>query len=365
MVKFVGIVLCIVLAFFTTVRGDTITLRKDGKDIDLKVTGFTGEYVKAILLKKDIKSLKVQFLNTNDYPDLIILNRVNVSVVCKIKDTTEEAIHVLIPTSTISSLLMSFHSEDKQASLVSGAVEGEQRAGDVVVEGVKTGHMGERGPAPKFADDMREKGKADELRISSDEKVLKGKNYRLRTKKMKEDGLGVEGELSKIETEGVTEDANESSVNEQRGVVATEASGLKQKMSNELPDNEGVKAGEEGMKKEKPVVQDPNLGRVEGRILHSGKPLPDCQVKLQMLEKGGFLAKGYHPVEGALEIETQTDKDGAYCFMNISSGQYKLYWKPPSETAWVRRFKMEPDVIVNSGKLTKPKDIETLKRTLN
>ena len=54
-----------------------------------------------------------------------------------------------------------------------------------------------------------------------------------------------------------------------------------------------------------------------------------------------------------------------YRFVNVSPGLYKLYWKPPSETAWVRRFKMDPDVIIEPGKLTNPKDIETLKRTLN
>ena len=66
-----------------------------------------------------------------------------------------------------------------------------------------------------------------------------------------------------------------------------------------------------------------------------------------------------------MENETVTDNEGVYRFANVSPGLYKLYWKPPSETAWVRRFKMEPDVIVVPGKLTNPKDVETMKRTLN
>ena len=70
-----------------------------------------------------------------------------------------------------------------------------------------------------------------------------------------------------------------------------------------------------------------------------------------MLEKSGLLAKGYRPIDGAVEIETVTDKDGVYHFENVSPGLYKLYWKPPSETSWVRRFKMEPDVIVEPGKI--------------
>ena len=75
MVKFMAIVLCVFLAFSAVVCGDTITLRNNGKDIDLKVVGVTVEYVNAIILKKDIESLKMQFLNTNDYPDVILLNK--------------------------------------------------------------------------------------------------------------------------------------------------------------------------------------------------------------------------------------------------------------------------------------------------
>ena len=150
------------------------------------------------------------------------------------------------------------------------------------------------------------------------------------------------------------------------------ASGLTQEQvvepkddKDENEEKEEEKVIQEEVKKEKPVKQNPNLGNVEGKILHSGSPLPDCQVKLQMLEKSGLLAKGYRPIDGAAEIETVTDKDGVYHFENVSPGLYKLYWKPPSETSWVRRFKMEPDVIVEPGKNTNPKNIETLKRTLN
>src|SRR3972149_9755190 len=69
-------------------------------------------------------------------------------------------------------------------------------------------------------------------------------------------------------------------------------------------DKEVDEAVEEDIKKEEPVIQDRNLGSVEGKILRSGRPLPGCQVKLQMLEKGGLLTKGYRPVEGAVENET-------------------------------------------------------------
>ena len=364
MAKFAAIVLCILMGFYTSVYGDTITLKNEGKDIELKVTDVTGEYINAVILRKDLKSLNMQFLNTKNYPDLIFLNIANAAVECKIKEITEDAIQVLIPTATISSLKMSFQAGDKQAKTVSDEVESKPKTIDVVVEKEKTEQIGEREPESKILEDVKESGIANEIRMSPTDKAVGGKYYRLRTKKTKVESAGVEGDLSKTEAEGIPMGINES-VDEKTRETDTETSELKQKLTNESMDKGIVKVVEEDLKKEKPVVQDTNLGRVEGRILHSGKPLPDCQVKLQMLEKGGLLAKGYRPVEGAVELETITDKDGIYRFMNVSPGLYKLYWKPPSETTWVRRFKMEPDVIVDSGKLAKPKDIETLKRTLN
>lgn len=364
MANFVAIVLCMFVGFFTTVYGDTITLRNDGKDIDLKVTGVTGEYINAVILKKDLKSLNMQFLNTKNYPDLIFLNIENASVECKVKEITEDAIQVLIPTSVISSLKMSFQSGDKQAKAVPDEVKNKPQTMGAVVKKEKTEQMEEREPESKIREDTGGSGIVGEIRTSSAEKTIGGKYYRLRTKKTKVESAEVEGDLSKTETEDIPTGISES-VDEKTREADTETSELKQKLANESLDKGSVKVVEEDSKNEKPVVQDPNLGKVEGRILHSGKPLQDCQVKLQMLEKGGLLTKGYRPVEGAVELETITDKDGIYRFVNVSPGSYKLYWKPPSENTWVRRFKMEPDVIVDSGKLTNPKDIETLKRTLN
>ena len=54
-----------------------------------------------------------------------------------------------------------------------------------------------------------------------------------------------------------------------------------------------------------------------GKITCNEVPLPDCQIKLQILEKGGLLTKGYHPIEGAVAFETNTDKDGMYHIMNV------------------------------------------------
>lgn len=364
MTKFVAIVLCMFVGFSIIVNGDTITLRNDGKDIDLKITGVTEEYISAIIAKKDLKSLNMQFLDTKNYPDVIFLNVGNLAVECKIKEIAGEAIQVLIPTSMISSVKMSFQPGEKPGKTVSDEVESKPKTIDV--KKGKTEQTEERSLESK-TENRGESRIADEIRTSPAEKTSGGKYYRLRTKKKKAERALVEGDLSETETESETMgvDEDESVVDGKTQEPDTEMSEMKQKLASESLDVGSVDTVEEGLKKEKPVVQDPNLGKVEGRILHSGKPLPDCQVKLQMLEKGGLLTKGYRPVEGAIELETITDKDGIYHFVNVSPGLYKLYWKHPSETTWVRRFKMEPDVIVESGRLTNPKEIETLKRTLN
>src|SRR3990167_7040510 len=102
MTKFAAIVFCVIAYFCAVVNGDTVVLRN------------VGEYINAVIPKKSLKSLNMQFLNTGNYPDMISLDIANVTVECKIKEITEDAIHVLIPTSKISSLQMSFQSDGKQ-----------------------------------------------------------------------------------------------------------------------------------------------------------------------------------------------------------------------------------------------------------
>jgi len=234
------------------------------------------------------------------------------------------------------------------------------------VEKEKSAQIEDQKLEPKVQEDDRGKGIVDEIRTDSIEKKEAGKYYRLKTKKAKKESLLEEDDKLVTKTEDASMGIHESIEDEKPLTESGETSESNQDLLKESYDKEEVdKAVEEDIKKEEPVIQDRNLGSVEGKILRSGSPLSGCQVKLQMLEKSGLLAKGYRPVAEAMEIETVTDDDGVYRFVNVSPGLYKLYWKPPSETSWVRRFKMEPDVIIEPGKLTNPKDVETLKRTLN
>ncbi len=115
----------------------------------------------------------------------------------------------------------------------------------------------------------------------------------------------------------------------------------------------------EKMKEEAFEVE--NYGRVTGRMLTKGKPLPGCQVKIQMLEKWGMFGK---PKEG-LRFETITDENGRYLFEKVHPGGYKLYWKPPGETSWIRSIKMEPEIFVEAGETYHFRDRETNIRTVN
>ncbi|HHT9113620.1 MAG: carboxypeptidase regulatory-like domain-containing protein [Planctomycetes bacterium] len=367
MIKFAAIVFCAFVCFCVAVNGDTVVLRNVGKDIDLKVVGVTGEYINAVISKKSIKSLNMQFLNPGNYPDMISLDIANVTVECKIKEITEDTIHVLIPTSKISSLQMSFRSDDKQTVSAPAEIDSKPKTTDVAEEKGKSSQIiEERELEPKIQEDAGNRIIVDEIRTDPIEKKEAGKYYRLKTKKAKKESLLEEDDKLVTKTEDVSMGIHESIEDEKPLTESGETSESNQDLLKESHDKEEVdKAVEEDIKKEEPVIQDRNLGSVEGKILRSGSPLSGCQVKLQMLEKSGLLAKGYRQVAEAVEIETVTDNEGVYRFANVSPGLYKLYWKPPSETSWVRRFKMEPDVIIEPGKLTNPKDIETLKRTLN
>lgn len=368
MVKFAAIAFCALVCFCGAVNGDTIVLRSAGKDVDLKVIGVTGEYVSAVLPKKYLKSLNMQFLNTVNYPDVISFDIANVAVECKIKEITEEAIHLLIPTSKISSLQMSFPSEGKQAVASSVGIDLKQKTTDSSEKKEKPPPFAaEPEMEPEVQKNAGDNPLFEEIRTDTIENKEAGKYYRLKTKKAKKKDLLKENDQVVTDAKDAPEGILESVEDETHLAGSGEPSESDQNLLKESHDKEEVDAAVDAddAEKSEPIAQNRKLGGVEGKILQGGNPLPGCQVKLQMLEKAGLLAKGYRPIDGAVEVETATDNDGVYHFVNVSPGLYKLYWKPPSETAWVRRFKMEPDVIVESGNITKPKKIETTKRTLN
>ncbi|MDR4496773.1 MAG: carboxypeptidase-like regulatory domain-containing protein [Candidatus Scalindua sp.] len=114
------------------------------------------------------------------------------------------------------------------------------------------------------------------------------------------------------------------------------------------------------VEKEKRMVES-NFGDVKGRMLLKGKPLQGCQVKIVMLDEWGLMGG----VKEGARFETITDENGRYHFERIPPGGYKVYWKPPAETSWIRKMKMEPDFYVEVGETCYTPDRETNVRTAN
>lgn len=407
--------------------GDTVTLRMGSvdKDLELTVLGFTEEYVEASIEKKNIKSMKIQYIKGNQFPDVVFANNVDTALGCKIKDVAEDAIRVLIPKSAIAFLRVSpkkdggknktdvakntekppTQAEEKAEKkdtppetkqsliaknmerLLAQAVEKmekkdtlpekkqspvaqnvEKPPAQAAEEAEKKDPPAEKKqiPVASLREDENEESFVNDLRSFPGEKVKGEKNYRLRTVKIKKDRLLNNDTLVDARTEAVsTENIPHASGSENWYEMEKGTNEANRNKVNDSTDAKGVTKPAEYLKGKDPTIQDLDLGWVQGKITCNEIPLPDCQIKLQILEKGGLLTKGYHPIEGAVAFETNTDKDGMYHIMNVPPGLYKLYWKPAGEASWVRRFKMEPDVIVEAGKATNSKTVETTKRTLN
>lgn len=357
MIKWYVIVFFLCMFFFTVARGDIIVLKDIDKKIDFRILGVTDEYVSIEIPKRDMKSLDMLFLQRDTFPDVIHLNTEEISLKCKVKEIKKDEIIVMIPTLAVSSLQMSF-----QGNGVEETFPAKKMHKSHVAEMGK--HMDSKKERQSESlesqiqnlTDNREEELTDELRTDIVGKSNAKKYYRFKTKKVFEE----EDAFDKNEFVdfGTSADDGATRIWEEKTSSASGVAADKL-LTEEAVDTDGEVA------EEATVLQDANLGSVEGRILKSGKPIKDCQVQLRRLEKGGLLSRDYRLVDGALELEMVTNDEGYYHFMNVMPGEYKLYWKPPLETTWVRRFKMEPDIIVESGKTIKPRDIEILKRTLN
>ena len=386
-----SVVICgVVLCICTMVQGDTITLKNAGKkaidsrvssnggedtvtlrmgtvdkDLELTVLGFTEEYVEASIDKKNIRSMKIQYIKGNQFPDVVFANNVDTALECKIKNVAEDTIQVLIPKTAIAFLRVS-PKKDGGKNKTDAAPNTVKPPAQTVekVEQKDTLPEKKQSPVAPLREDESNESFVDDLRAFPGEKVKGEKNYRLRTVKVKKDRLLNSDTLAAAGTEPVSTEniphagGSDSLYEAEKGV--NDAGRIK-----DTVDEKGITKPADYLKGKDPTIQDLDLGWVQGKITCNEIPLPDCQVKLQILEKGGLLTKGFHPIEGAMAFETTTGKDGMYHLMNVPPGLYKLYWKPAGESSWVRRFKMEPDVIVEAGKATNPKTVESTKRTLN
>ena len=110
--------------------------------------------------------------------------------------------------------------------------------------------------------------------------------------------------------------------------------------------------------KEEPVER----GDVTGRMLSSGRPLPNCRVKIAKILQADSFFGIFKEIKVGVVFEGTTDNDGTYKFLNVPAGKYKILWKPSSEKTWVRRLRLDPDVEVEKDKVNFVKDIEVRKK---
>ncbi len=105
-------------------------------------------------------------------------------------------------------------------------------------------------------------------------------------------------------------------------------------------------------------------GLVRGRLANRGKPLARFDVALMPLKKTWLGFTIDRSVE-ASKLIAITDESGAYRFVNVPVGLYKLKWRAPGESGWIRRVELRPDVRVRMGEETEAKEIRVALRTIN
>ncbi|MCR4291088.1 MAG: hypothetical protein NUV86_12605 [Candidatus Scalindua sp.] len=139
-------------------------------------------------------------------------------------------------------------------------------------------------------------------------------------------------------------------IQKQEGVAIEDR--IKEELRSELEEKEQIRGK---------AYEAENYGSVTGRMFYRGKLLPGCQVKIVMLNQWGIFGK---PKEG-MHFEAVTDENGRYLFEKVNPGGYKIYWKPPHESTWIRSIKMEPDLFVEAGETYHYRDRETNLKTVN
>ena len=315
--------------------GDTIRLKKLGVDIEGKITEMTQDFLGVAISEKDIKSVTIQPRNQQAYPDIIFFLVNGFELACKVTSINTDTIGIRIPRSEVASLHMVF-------------APGLSKGGKEVGAGFK--------PAPTSSEQVLSPIRETEAPVTTP--VSPSLALRQEIRRKAEPPVNREAAKEKIKREVMQElEAEKASKEEgwQSPLVFKEE--IKRELKEEFEAKHAV---------EKKVFQETKLGRVEGRILRKGQPLPDCEVTIVMLVKAKIpLAGSFYQPEMPAEYEGITDSEGRYHLINVAPGEYKIYWKPPAESSWIRRLEMKPDIIAEAGKTTYPKDIETFKRVIN
>lgn len=313
--RFSYLSLLLFLILSSSVYGDTLRLANLDKEIDAKIVEVSEEFVEVVIPQKEIGSISMKSELDDKFPDSVSIN-VNGKenkVVCKIVKITKKSgsIKLRIPKQKVSAIQITFPGSDQDKTSKARKEGGEKEYSPVDPEIMKAQIM------EALTLEFEKKNKQEKIAL---EKKLKNELRHELEKKQEREDMAVEE--------------------------------IKEDLRSEF---------EEKKQLEEKAYAAENFGDVRGRMLYKGKPLPGCQVKIVMLEKWGLLKS----VKEGVRFETVTGDNGHYRFEKVPPGGYKLYWKPPAESSWIRKMQMEPDIYVEAGETSYFPDRETNVRTVN
>ena len=290
----------LILTICTEMYADTLKLEGFGEKIEVKMLEMNDEFIKVVVPQREIGSINIKSQDDDKYPDTVFIkvDGKEDKVICKIVKITKKP----------GSITLQIPRERVAAIQIAFPGTEQDTASD-------QGDSSVRSAQPPVDVERLKERIMDELRLEFE------KRQEAQLETQQEDGMAIEERI-------------------------------KEELRAEFEDKKQM---------EEDAFEVENYGKVTGRMLFKGKPLPGCQVKIHMLEKWGMFGA---PKEG-LRLETVTDENGRYLFENAHPGGYKLYWKPPGETSWIRTMKMEPEIFVEAGETFHFRDRETNIRTVN
>lgn len=280
-------------------------------------------------------------ISTKIYADTLSLEGFDEKIDVKILEMNEESIKVIVPQREIGSISIEPEADDKYPDTVLISVNGKESK--VVCKIVKiTKNPGnitlqisrKRVSAIQIA--FPDSNQMDALSAHREERAQPSVDTELLKEQIMEQ-LRHEFEIKQERQE-------------QEGVAIEDR--IREEFRSELESKEQMR---------EKAYEAKNYGKVTGRMFFKGKPLPGCQVKIIMLERWGIFGK----TKKGLRFETITDEVGRYLFEKVHPGGYKIYWKPPHESTWIRSIKMEPDIFVEAGETYRYRDRETNLKTVN
>ncbi|MGR3318621.1 MAG: hypothetical protein ACUZ8O_09090 [Candidatus Anammoxibacter sp.] len=397
----------LLLSCHLSLYGNSINFRNSNDEIHVETTEMGTDNLTVLMSKRDIYGVTITFSDHIDYPDAVILMN-NTNVPCKIIKMFDSKILVDFPKSWVKSLRIDFSDEEysprqknysKRANERYSEVDEEEvrerfddhrqqrRTKSFVdnehiereeyrnritreryidnVEEVRESNRNNYGKASYYDEDYDDDDVLDIVMLEDEleERYLEtDKSMRTARSDVKDWLLS---EINNAKSEGKS---NRQSYRQGSRQVSRQGSRQAEKfdlLDKTLRDDNTIEKNNQASRSNERVQFSSNSGRIKGKFLYSGNPLESCKVRLVKLRKVGLIYYKDTETEEATSIEVSTDRRGTFTINNAKPGFYKLYWKPPTESSWIRRVSMEPDVIVTAGEIANLDDIETNQRILN